>query len=608
VALTTVNLTGTYIDGLGNALAGYVLFVPNVPLTDAAGQQLMRQAAISITLDPDGHFSVPLIATDDANLAPEGWVWTVKEVITGIAPRTWSFFLPSADGDTQDISSLDAVVLAPPVAEYLAIEGGTLTGPLTLAGAPTTSLMAATKAYVDAETTRAEAAESGKLLLTGGTMTGAIVLPANPSASLQAAPKQYVDAETTRAEAAEAVLLPLAGGTIPGTLILSGTSPLQITHGAASGDILTSNGTGQASWQPSGSGVTLDSTSGDIAALGTQAAGTNTQAARADHVHPATSIINGVTVSGSPSSGKSIVCTSGSAATWSTPAAGVTLDTSDNPAALGSASPGVSGQASPADHVHPSTSIINGVTVSGTAAAGKLIVCSSSSAAAWGTILDSTATDIQPLGSRAAGSTGLAADAGHIHPTTSVINGVTVSGTPASGKIIVCTSSSAASWSALTDATASDIQALASSAAAGSVGTPADAGHVHPYTGLALLAGAAFTGVVSTTKALTAGVFVLTYATTVSVDASQGNHFRLTLTASTATMGTPTNLTDGQKITFEIIQDGTGGRTVAFSSAYIFGTAGAPSLTATASARDILGFIYSSSKGKWIFAGSSLGF
>jgi len=52
--------------------------------------------------------------------------------------------------------------------------------------------------------------DATKLPLSGGTMTGLLILSANPTAPLGAAPKQYVDAETTRAEAAEALLLPKA--------------------------------------------------------------------------------------------------------------------------------------------------------------------------------------------------------------------------------------------------------------------------------------------------------------------------------------------------------------------------------------------------------------
>jgi hypothetical protein len=44
------------------------------------------------------------------------------------------------------------------------------------------------------------------LPLSGGTLTGYLILNANPTVALGAAPKQYVDAETTRAEAAEAAI------------------------------------------------------------------------------------------------------------------------------------------------------------------------------------------------------------------------------------------------------------------------------------------------------------------------------------------------------------------------------------------------------------------
>jgi len=105
----------------------------------------------------------------------------------------------------------------------------------------------------------------------------------------------------------------------------------------------------------------------------------------------------------------------------------------------------------------------------------------------------------------------------------------------------------------------------------------------------------------------TAGVATLTFGTTIAVDASTGNHFRVTLTASTGSMGAPSNPTDGQKITFEIIQDATGSRTMTWNAAFHFPSAGAPTLTTTASKRDLVGFCYSSSASAWLYLGTSLG-
>lgn len=70
--------------------------------------------------------------------------------------------------------------------------GGTMTGALTLAGAPTQDLQAATKMYVD------ENSGKGALMLTGGTMTGPLTLSGAPESDLQAATKKYVDDAATK--------------------------------------------------------------------------------------------------------------------------------------------------------------------------------------------------------------------------------------------------------------------------------------------------------------------------------------------------------------------------------------------------------------------------
>jgi len=72
------------------------------------------------------------------------------------------------------------------LADKLALAGGTMTGTLTLAGAPSSDLEAATKAYTD---TRA----ADYVPLAGGTMTGALTLAGAPSSDLEAATKAYVD-------------------------------------------------------------------------------------------------------------------------------------------------------------------------------------------------------------------------------------------------------------------------------------------------------------------------------------------------------------------------------------------------------------------------------
>ena len=90
--------------------------------------------------------------------------------------------------------------------------GDTMTGPLTLSGAPTAALHAATKAYVDA-------VDNAKVDRAGDTMTGALTLPGAPTATNHAATKGYVDTEVGTRVAK-------AGDTMTGDLTISKLTPV----------------------------------------------------------------------------------------------------------------------------------------------------------------------------------------------------------------------------------------------------------------------------------------------------------------------------------------------------------------------------------------------
>lgn len=101
---------------------------------------------------------------------------------------------------------------------------------------------------------------------------------------------------------------------------------------------------------------------------------------------------------------------------------------------------------------------------------------------------------------------------------------------------------------------------------------------------------------------------VLTDAATIATDASLGTHFRVTL-AGNRTLGNPTNPTDGQRCIWELIQDGTGSRTITLGSNFALGTSiAAVTLTTTASKRDFLGAVYNSAAGKWHITAFSKGY
>jgi hypothetical protein len=144
----------------------------------------------------------------------------------------------------------------------------------------------------------------------------------------------------------------------------------------------------------------------------------------------------------------------------------------------------------------------------------------------------------------------------------------------------------------------------AAGAAGGSVLTGVTASPARAATGSAAFAQA------TTVEqgALAPTVVVLTDAATITVDASQGNDFRVTIAGNRA-LGNPANPTDGQKIVVQVTQGSGGGFTLSYGSGYEFSTGlPQPTLSTTEGQTDLLAFIYNANKGKWLLAAFVAGF
>ena len=131
-----------------------------------------------------------------------------------IADRTYTYSVGGGAGGT-DTTARNAAAAAQATADAaLPKSGGTMTGKITLDGAPTANLHAATKKYVDdnagsssgtdgtarasaaaaaAAAQAAQATADAALPKSGGTMTGKITLDGAPTVNLHAATKKYVD-------------------------------------------------------------------------------------------------------------------------------------------------------------------------------------------------------------------------------------------------------------------------------------------------------------------------------------------------------------------------------------------------------------------------------
>lgn len=86
--------------------------------------------------------------------------------------------------------------------------------------------------------------------------------------------------------------------------------------------------------------------------------------------------------------------------------------------------------------------------------------------------------------------------------------------------------------------------------------------------------------------------------TTITTNAALGTHFRVTL-GGNRTLANPTNLKDGQRIIWEVIQDGMGSRTLGFDTNFAFGS-DIPSITLSTALnkRDFIGGVYNQGTGK----------
>lgn len=101
-------------------------------------------------------------------------------------------------------------------------------------------------------------------------------------------------------------------------------------------------------------------------------------------------------------------------------------------------------------------------------------------------------------------------------------------------------------------------------------------------------------------------IVALTDGATITPNCEDGNVFRVVL-GGNRTLAAPSNPRSGQTIVLHILQDGTGGRTLAWNSIYHFAGTSDPTLTTTANACDVFAFNYDSVSGVWRQAGLNVG-
>jgi hypothetical protein len=93
-SVSTVTVVGSYVNLIGNPISGSITFQPVTILKETNLNVIVMPTYINKTLDANGSFSVTLPVTDDTDVTPEPFVYTVVENFTN--GRTFKMALPSS--------------------------------------------------------------------------------------------------------------------------------------------------------------------------------------------------------------------------------------------------------------------------------------------------------------------------------------------------------------------------------------------------------------------------------------------------------------------------------------------------------------------------------
>jgi hypothetical protein len=126
VALTTLNLVINMTDGSGAQLTrGMAVLAPSAFLTGAAGYQDVPQSPIGAQFAGSAYPQVPILATDNADLAPSGWGWDISFVVVPGNPSGWSFFAPAGPVSFTCTDASPAVFTFTPSSALTSLPDGT---------------------------------------------------------------------------------------------------------------------------------------------------------------------------------------------------------------------------------------------------------------------------------------------------------------------------------------------------------------------------------------------------------------------------------------------------------------------------------------------------
>ena len=102
-SLTTVTITGNYVNFEGAAIQGQIRFTLGDVLRNGTDDQMVAPSSIVVPLS-SGAFSVTLPATNDPDIIPNPFTYTVEESFSG--GRTYTISVPYTTAGSLDLADL----------------------------------------------------------------------------------------------------------------------------------------------------------------------------------------------------------------------------------------------------------------------------------------------------------------------------------------------------------------------------------------------------------------------------------------------------------------------------------------------------------------------
>jgi hypothetical protein len=120
-SLSTVTVTGTYVDLLGNPVRGSITFEPQTALKEKTANVIIMPVTIQKTFDATGSFTITLPVTSDTDVTPQPFIYTLSENFT--SGRTFQIALPLSVADTtQNLADLLAALSPADAGSFVTVE------------------------------------------------------------------------------------------------------------------------------------------------------------------------------------------------------------------------------------------------------------------------------------------------------------------------------------------------------------------------------------------------------------------------------------------------------------------------------------------------------